>query len=230
MHKQQLIARKRCFAFDFFYFLMLSLIFTIMTTTTNALTNNEPLSALKRYEALNYEDFSFSHSNNARRLNRRSNSLLNENKKDDDEDLVINSDDDSNAMRHLKFRAYNRTFNVRLRRETSFVSENIDIEIRYANETSKHLSDTFSSNFFVGQLDDEPNSFAICYFEERKKEEEEQSNTQPLVYLQIQVRNEANKTNTFYYVEPTTLNNTSKYVIYRSEDIASDLISNDVFK
>lgn len=67
--------------------------------------------------------------------------------------------------------------------------------------------------------------------------------TQPLVYVQIHLHeeeeNETNKTriNTIYYIEPSiNLNDKNddlksfKYLIYKTNDIDSNVISNNVFK
>jgi hypothetical protein len=67
--------------------------------------------------------------------------------------------------------------------------------------------------------------------------------TQPLVYAQIHLNeneeNEENKTrkNTIYYIEPSiNLNEKNddlksfKYLIYKTNDIDSNVISNNVFK
>ena len=53
----------------------------------------------------------------------------------------------------------------------------------------------------------------------------------PLIYAQIQIQNE--NENIIYYIEPlldSNSENKNKYLVYRVDDIESDIISNNIFK
>ena len=104
----------------------------------------------------------------------------------------------------------------------------MDIEVRYesSNKPSLHLSDTFSTNYYVGFVQGESKSLVICYFERSSSQD-----PKPIVFAQIQIVEEDKKT--IYYIEPKKSvddSNKHSYIIYRSEDIVSELISNDRFK
>ena len=89
-----------------------------------------------------------------------------------------------------------------------------------------HLADSFSDNYYVGFVQGEAKSLVICYFERP----EHTQHTQPAVFAQIQVEDEAKGTKTIYFVEPSSSGEKRHYIVYRSEDIASDLIANERFK
>ena len=131
------------------------------------------------------------------------------------------------------------------------MASNLDIEVRYptSSKPTVHLDDFITTNFYTGYVNGESKSYVICYFETNSNSNSTlnmASNnklTQPLVYAQIhlqeEVENDGNKTkaHTIYYIEPSiNLNgkdedlNSFKYIIYKTNDIDSNVISNDVFK
>lgn len=116
-----------------------------------------------------------------------------------------------------------------LKRDVDLVGSNFDIEIRHpsSNKPTEHMNDFFTSNYYTGIVEDEEGSYALCYFEQMKE-----PSAQPIVYAQISIKNDLE--NSMYYIEPL-LNNTSehepmKYIVYKIDDIESDVISNGLFK
>ena len=130
----------------------------------------------------------------------------------------------------LKFSAFNRNFNILLRRDTQLVGNKINIELRYSKKPSEYLNDFFTSNYYTGIVEDEPNSQVILYFENDSSSFT--LNNQPLIFAQIRIKSE--KIDTVYYIEPILKpendKSDQKYVIYRSEDVQSDIFSNQKFK
>lgn len=128
----------------------------------------------------------------------------------------------------LSFNAYNRTFKIFLKRGNSLVAENVRLEVRYSypNKTqhTEYEDNHFKQNYFIGFVEDESDSSVLCYFESVPLN----STSKPLVYAQIRIGSNNNKTQ-YYYVEPM-FNNHNTYIVYRSDDIESDIISNGVFK
>lgn len=121
------------------------------------------------------------------------------------------------------------------------VANQFDIEVRYptTNRPSKHISDFFTSNYYTGIVENETGSHVLCYFEIQNNSNISVSAAvagQPLIFAQISIKNE--NENSVYYVEPLLNTNKSeieagkplKYIVYRSEDILSDVVSNGVFK
>ena len=134
------------------------------------------------------------------------------------EDLVF-------SKTRLKFRAFERDFNIFLKRDLTLVSENIDIEVRYSYRNKpnvvEHTDADFTANNYVGYVEGEPKSSVVCYFEKADRKE-------PLIYAQIRLEKERNK-HELYTIEPA-FHGQAGYIIYRSEDIDSDVISNGNFK
>jgi hypothetical protein len=147
----------------------------------------------------------------------------------------------------LTFRAFGRSFVIYLKRETSLVADHFDIELRYSSKSglsSKHIGDFFTRNYYIGYVDGESNSRVLCYFEPKSntsiwsssiiETESEQKNSlndksSPLIYAQIIIDNEQEKT--VYYIEPkTTSDSNTEYIVYRSEDIQSLIYSDGIFK
>lgn len=130
----------------------------------------------------------------------------------------------------LKFNAFNRDFNIILKRDTQLVGNNIDIELRYSSKPSEHLKDLFTSNYYTGIVENEPDSQVILYFENDNSTFT--LNNQPLIFAQIRLKNK--NTNTVFYIEPLLkLNNEDaeqKYLIYKSEDVQSEVFSGGKFK
>lgn len=135
------------------------------------------------------------------------------------EDLVF-------SKTRLKFHAFERDFNIFMRRDLTLVSENIDIEVRYSFKNKpaviEHADTNFTSNNYIGYVEGEPKSSVFCYFEKRDV------NKEPLIYAQIRLEGDQNKRE-FYSIEPA-FQDKSGYIIYRSEDIDSDIISGGNFK
>lgn len=103
-----------------------------------------------------------------------------------------------------------------------------DIEIRYpsSGRPTEHVHDFFSQNYYTGIVEDVPGSNVVCYFEKSSTE-----SSPPLVFAQISIKNEDE--NAIYYVEPvlnSTNSSANKYIVYKSDDILSEIISNGVFK
>lgn len=129
----------------------------------------------------------------------------------------------------LKFRAFGKNFSLILKKDAKIAGDNLNIELRYSSRPSEYLKDSFSSNYFRGKVENESYSEVTVYFEEQKKYN---YSDQPLIFAHIRIFNKTNETN--YYIEPLlTTNDTNsklKFLIYRSEDIQSDVLSNGVFK
>ena len=117
-----------------------------------------------------------------------------------------------------------------MRRDINLVADHVDIEVRYStsNKPSDHVNDFFTSNYYIGFVEDEPRSHVICYFE---KNDTLNNELMPLIYAQIQIQND--NENIIYYIEPlldTNNQNKNKYLVYRIDDIQSDIIYNNIFK
>ncbi len=66
----------------------------------------------------------------------------------------------------LKFNAYGRLFHIYLKRQTNLISNTIKIEVKYANQSKAiKLHDFITKNYYVGFVDNEPNSFVSLYFD-----------------------------------------------------------------
>jgi hypothetical protein len=185
---------------------------------------------LRTYQELNYRDFKFetigisyenNNNNNTRSRVKRDTSSSSASSLIDRPYLQTN---------RLTFKAFNRRFHLLLKKDVDLVSDKFDIEIRYASSSqpSEHLSDFLTSNYYTGIVDNEPDSYVVCYFEQPSA-----SPTQPLVYAQISIRNE--RENAIYYVEPLLdvtgeHESSAEYIVYRSEDVQSDVIANGIFK
>ncbi|RMZ96592.1 adam 17-like protease, partial [Brachionus plicatilis] len=165
---------------------------------------------LKSYEKLDYENFEFK-SDTSR--SKRDTQVL--------DNFYI-------APNRLKFRAFNRNFNLILRRDEAIVGDNLSIELRYSNKPSEFLKDSFSSNYFRGIVENESYSEVIVYFEEATQSN---SSGQPLIFAHIRIINGTNENN--FYIEPFQssglANSKFKYLVYRTEDIDSNILSNGVF-
>lgn len=126
----------------------------------------------------------------------------------------------------LKFHAFGRDFNIFLKRDLTLVSENIDIEVRYSFKNKpaiiEHADTDFTTNNYIGYVEGEPKSSVFCYFEKPD------ANKEPLVYAQIRLEDKQNKRE-FFSIEPA-FESKSGYIMYRSEDIDSDIISGGNFK
>lgn len=133
------------------------------------------------------------------------------------------------APNRLKFHAFNRNFSLILSRDVNIAENNLKIELRYSNKPTEYLKDSFSSNYFRGKVENESYSEVIVYYEQKDNLE---SNVQPLIFAHIRTVDGTNETN--YYIEPFQLNTGTnsklKFLIYRSEDIQSNVLSNGVFK
>jgi hypothetical protein len=110
------------------------------------------------------------------------------------------------------------------------------------------LGDFQTTNFYTGYVNGEAKSHVICYFETSSTSNStldmasKNPLTQPLIYAQIQIQkerdeNETSTQTTIYYIEPSIkLNGPEedlkgfKYLVYKTDDIDSDVISNNVFK
>lgn len=167
---------------------------------------------LKRYQELNYNDFKFT-----------------TNSKSSKRDTANIVDGPFFQTNRLQFTAFNRRFKLMLKKDTKLVADHFDIEIRYptSKRPTEHIHDFFTQNYYTGIVEDVSGSYVVCYFEKLS------DSSQPLVYAQISIKNEDE--NVVYFVEP--INNSTnyndeqpKYIVYRSEDIISDVISNGVFK
>ena len=170
---------------------------------------------MKRYQELNYNDFKFTNSSKS--------------SKRDTSNIV---DGPVFQTNRLQFTAFNRRFKLMLKKDTKLVADHFDIEIRYptSKRPTEHIHDFFTQNYYTGIVEDVPGSYVVCYFEKPSNSTEHK---QPLVYAQISIKNEDE--NVVYFVEP--INNVTshddepaKYIVYRSEDIISDVISNGIFK
>ena len=136
---------------------------------------------------------------------------------------------------YLSFYAHGRRFDLYLKKDTGPLTENVDIEFRYSKKPPLHVRNFFAPNFYTGFVDNEARSHVICYFEtsdmvDQTSGEKEISTRQPLIYAQIHIMNE--EKNSIYYVEPL-VDKTSgeiKYLVYRSDDIDSEVIVNGNFK
>lgn len=76
-------------------------------------------------------------------------------------------------------------------------------------------------NNFIGYVEGEPRSTVVCYLDRKHTSKE------PLLYAQITLEHDVKKE--YYYIEPS-FNNTAEYIVYRSEDIDSNIMPNGVFK
>ena len=69
----------------------------------------------------------------------------------------------------------------------SLVSDNIEIEVRYSYPDNKnrveYANNHFKQNYFIGFVEDEPESSAICYFESLPLNKT--TSQKPIVYAQI---------------------------------------------
>ncbi len=131
----------------------------------------------------------------------------------------------------LQFTAFDRHFDIYLRRNIDLMADKVDIEVRYAdgNKPSEHINDFFTSNYYSGFVEGESRSNVICYFEKNSTANKNGS-VAPLIYAQIQILN--NKEHSIYYIEPLIdqNSNSNKYLVYRVDDIESDILSNNIFK
>jgi hypothetical protein len=93
------------------------------------------------------------------------------------------------------------------------------------------MRDFFSPNFYTGIVENEPNSFVICYFERQDQNTKSYDDIPLIIYAQIRIQIEKEGSTT-YYVEPLVDKETNsvKYIIYKSDDVDSGIVSNGVFK
>ncbi|CAF0705583.1 unnamed protein product [Brachionus calyciflorus] len=188
---------------------LIALIITSLINYTEQINQGDVL-PLKKYQELEYESFNFQTQKS--RVNKRETSVL--------DSVYLQSN-------RLKFRAFDREFNLILKKDTHLVANNINIELRYSNKPSEYLNDFFSSNYYTGIVDNEQDSQVILYFENQNS-----SNTsQPLIFAQIRLKTKNLSTN--YYIEPLIQPNGSKnkqkYIVYKSEDVQSDIYANGIF-
>lgn len=190
------------------YFILL---LSLKLTKFQELKSDSDNIPLKTYEQLDYENFEFTP--DSKRFKR-------------DTHLIDNL---YAAPNRLQFRAFGKKFNLILKKDIKIAAENLNIELRYSNKPSEYLKDSFSSNYFRGKVENESYSEVTVYFEEQKKYN---YSDQPLIFAHIRIFNMTKETN--YYIEPfmTTdeANLKLKFLIYRSEDIHSNVLSNGVFK
>lgn len=115
-----------------------------------------------------------------------------------------------------------------MKRNTNLVSDDIQIEVRYSNLGEKNRieyeDNHFKKNYFIGFVENEPESSVLCYFESLPFN----TTSKPLIYVQIRIVN--NKTADYYYIEPIFHDKKTSYVVYRNQDVESDILSNGIFK
>lgn len=171
---------------------------------------------LKNYENLKYDDFKIENINSRKRR---------------DNNQTIS--DLSFSQTRLKFHAFDRDFVVLLTRDRKLVSNNLDIEVRYSfidkPDLIEHHDNYFASNNYIGFVEGESKSSVVCYLENKEYNSE---NELPLIYAQIRLENNDKKE--YFYIEPSFINdyknqNEAKYIVYRSDDINSGIISNGIF-
>lgn len=161
---------------------------------------------MKKFELLNYDDFSFGTINSKNTRTKRDSATI--------ESPVLETN-------RLYFEAFGRKFEIYLKRDTNLVADNIDIEVRGNKGKSQHINDFFTSNYYSGFVDGVANSYVICYFEK----ESDDPKIGPLIYAKVYMEK------TSYYIEPVIGESKNhSYIIYSSKDIDSDVISNESFK
>ena len=150
--------------------------------------------------------------------------------------LVLNTN-------RLSFSAFQRHFEIYLKRDITLLADKVDIEVRYdssPHRPAEHMADFLTSNYYTGFVSGEARSHVSCYFERpasSRGANQTQYDQQPLVYAQIQLQNESD--NEIYYVEPFATTTTGagddqnhqyKYIIYRISDVQSDVLAANRFK
>ncbi len=178
--------------------------------------NQKPSIGLKHYEELESTDFKIETINTHRKKRDVNNSTV--------ENILL-------TTTKLNFHAFDRDFIIFLKRDLNLVSDKVDVEVRYSNNKIEHINNYFTSNNYIGFVDGEPQSSVTCYIEQFV--EPNQSITYPLIYAQIRLENDDKKE--YFYIEPIFLKENSsdkrtKYIIYRTDDIASDVLNEGVFK
>jgi disintegrin and metalloproteinase domain-containing protein 17 len=201
---------------------------------------SDPNIGLKSYEELNLDEFKFQ-------------TAINSNKKQKRQTHSSPLKSPILDTNRLMFTAFNQDFEIFLKRETNLVSHtnSLDVEVRYPSSPYKptvHLKNDFeTTHFYSGYVNGHPKSHVICYFETHPDYNSTNNVislnklAQPLIYAQIHMQDdrdgeEGNKTSTVYYIEPKINFSDDqeelkefKYIIYKTDDIQSDVISNNIF-
>ncbi len=118
------------------------------------------------------------------------------------------------------------------------------MEVRYSFDKQpnrvEHVNNYFTSNNYIGYVVGHPRSTVTCYIEQITNDRTNISYSNftlkyPLIYAQIRLENNEPEKNEYFYIEPIFISHTElpdkmKYIIYKTIDIESDVISNGVFK
>lgn len=117
------------------------------------------------------------------------------------------------------FNAFNRTFIIYLKKSLNVLSNDVSIEIKYSNKPSDYILDLYTTNYYVGYVDSEKFSNVLLYYDNSEKI----VNNKTIIYAKIELENDT------YYIEPSNTDD-KKFLIYKSNEVKSEIFNNNAFK